>query len=60
MIYKNGKEITAIFIVGRTISAVYKGTVLVWEAINSCFGKGFWINEKSWSNEDGWKNKIKF
>lgn len=60
MIYINEKEITAIFIARCTISTVYKGTVLVWEAINSCFGKGFWINEKSWSNEDGWKNKIKF
>ncbi|WP_303071489.1 MFS transporter [Bacteroides nordii] len=55
MIYKNGKEITGIIKGGRAITAVYKGAKLVWEAINSCFGKGFWINSKGWSNKDGWK-----
>lgn len=55
MIYKNGKEITSIHIGGKAVTAVYKGAKLVWEAINSCFGKGFWINKKSWNNKDGWK-----
>ena len=56
MIYKDGKEISGIFVSGKVITAVYKGGVLVWEAVNSCFGKGFWIGEKPWSNEDAWKN----
>lgn len=57
MIYKDGKDITGVYVAGRVITAVYKGAVLVWEAINSCFGKGFWNNEKPWINEEGWKNK---
>lgn len=57
MIYNNGKEITAIYRGGKTINAVYKGTQLVWQAVRSCFGKGFWNNVKPWSNQDGWKNK---
>lgn len=56
MIYKDGKEISGIFVSSKVITAVYKGGVLVWEAIKSCFGKGFWIGEKPWSNEDAWKN----
>lgn len=28
----------------------------VWEFIRSCFGRGFWANEKPWNNADGWKN----
>ncbi|MCS3176964.1 MFS transporter [Candidatus Bacteroides intestinigallinarum] len=57
MIYKNGKEVTSIFKENRPIAIVYKGSRLVWEAINSCFGKGFWVNVKPWNNNEGWKNK---
>ena len=57
MIYKNGKEVTGIHKGGHVITIVYKGTVLVWEAVRSCFGKGLWVNDKPWSNKDGWKNK---
>lgn len=56
MIYKDGKETAYIFKGDKAIAEVYKGAVLVWQAIRSCFGKGFWINDKPWNNEDGWKN----
>ena len=55
-IFIKGKEVTAVNIGERAIAAVYKGTRLVWEAIRSCFGKGFWVNEYSWDNEDSWRN----
>lgn len=55
-IFKKDKEITSINYGARAIAAIYNGTVLIWEAIRSCFGKGFWVNESSWNNEDGWKN----
>lgn len=57
MIYKDGKEIVSIIKNSRTISAVYKGSKLVWQAICSCFGSGFWVNAKPWLNNEGWKNK---
>lgn len=57
MIYKDGKEITAIFLGGKVISSVYQGTKLVWQAIRSCFGSGFWVNTKPWLSNEGWKNK---
>lgn len=57
MIYKGGKEISGIYIANRAITAMYKGSLLVWEAIKSCFGKGFWINGKPWNNQNGWRNK---
>jgi len=56
MLYVVNKEITQIFKGSKNIIAVFKGDKLVWEAINSCFGKGYWINLKPWNNEDGWKN----
>lgn len=56
MIYKDGKEVTAVYIAGRAIAAIRKGTLLVWEAITSCFGKGSWDNDQPWDNEDGWSN----
>lgn len=39
-------------------SVYYKvdGTVrIVWQAIRSCFGAGYWLNDKPWLNDDGWK-----
>lgn len=55
MIFKNGKEITSIHIRGKAVTAVYKGAKLVWEAINSCFGKGYWQGDKPWNGDDAWK-----
>lgn len=55
-IYINNKEISGVHIRNKAITAIYKGTVLVWEAIKSCFGKGYWINRYGWSNKDGWRN----
>lgn len=55
-IFIAGKEITAVNVYGRAITAIYAGTRLVWQAIRSCFGSGWWVNEKPWLNEEGWKN----
>jgi len=56
MITKNNIELTARYYGLKTISAVYRGTRLIWEAINSCFGSGYWVREKAWSNTDSWRN----
>lgn len=55
MIRLNGREITAIRLGSNVISAVYKGSVLIWQAIRSCFGSGRWVNEKPWIGKEGWK-----
>ena len=39
-----------------SVTEVYRGLNLVWSAIRSCFGTGFWVNEKPWLNIEGWKN----
>lgn len=31
----------------------------VFEAISSCFGLGYWRNEKGWLNQEGWRNNKK-
>lgn len=56
MIYKGAKEVSAIYYGRRIIAEVYKGATLIWQAIRSCFGNGFWINEKPYDNIEGWKN----
>jgi hypothetical protein len=55
-IFKKDKEVTAIYIGKKAISAVYRGAKLVWEAIRSCFGNGYWVNSLPWDNADSWKN----
>jgi len=56
MIYKGGKEVASIYKGNKAIAEIYKGAVLVWQAVKSCFGKGFWRNDKPYGNTDGWKN----
>ena len=58
MITKNHLTMQARYYGTKTISAVYYGAKLVWEAITSCFGSGRWLNERVWKNTDGWKNSI--
>lgn len=40
----------------RAIAFIAKGARVVWQAVRSCFGAGFWRNEKPWDNNEGWKN----
>ena len=28
------------------------------EIVNSCFGSGYWVNEKPWLNNEGWNNNV--
>lgn len=61
MIEKNGREIIDIHHNGHNIIQVWRYIAnawrIVWEAIRSCFSRGFWINEQPWNNADGWKNE---
>jgi len=62
MIYHNGNqelsERMRMVHKGRwnVVTEVYRGAQLVWTAIRSCFGAGFWVNDKPWLNSEGWKN----
>lgn len=56
MIYLNEKEISIIEYGGKVLSYVYRKGKMVWQAIKSCFGAGFWTNEKAWINEEPYKN----
>lgn len=55
MLHKGDKEITGVYIGRRAVTAVYVGARLVWSAISSCFGNGFWRGDKPWSRTDGWR-----
>lgn len=57
---KQPKQVTSIY-KGTTegpkvVAAVYQGLKLLWQFIKSCFGRGYWINDKMWSNTDAWAN----
>lgn len=56
MLYVNGKEISLIHYGKVAISSVMKGSRLVWQAVRSCFGAGFWSDEKPWIDEEGWRD----
>lgn len=55
-LYVDDKQITTIYKGNRHIAAIYQGARLIWQYIRSCFGRGYWINDKPWSDTDGWKN----
>lgn len=56
MIKYNDIDISLIYFGNIAISAVYYGANVVWQAVRSCFGKGYWIKEKPWKKDDSWKN----
>ena len=56
MIYKNNKNTVGVYQGDKVISAVYKGSRLVWQAVRSCYGRGIWIQDKPWINGDTWKD----
>lgn len=62
MLVRKGKETTQIHRNGRDTMEVwrYAGGVWrsVWQAIRSCFGRGFWSNSKCWKNTDKWHNGL--
>ena len=67
MIYVPGTKIPitgAYAIVGarmRELSAIYRSDAngnlrLIYEAVRSCYGKGYWIPENPWLDDDKWKD----
>lgn len=57
MITKNKKEVIQINKNKNNYIEIYLGKLLIWKIIRSCFGNGYWINDKPWINTDVWKNK---
>ena len=55
-ITRGGKTLTARYRGVKKILIVYRGLKVVWQAITSCFGAGYWRNDYPWKNEDPWKN----
>lgn len=49
------QDIVKIKAFGFLSSNVYKGTKLIWQAIRSCFGAGYWRGDKPWFGTDAWK-----
>ena len=56
MIKINNKDITGVYGNNKKISVIYKSGKIIWQAIRSCFGNGFYRNTKGWINDEGWKN----
>ena len=62
MITKSKKEIVEIVHGAVPLTEVRRGRILVWQAaqededVRSCFGSGYWINDKPWLNDDAWVN----
>lgn len=57
MITKNKTEITSVFVKKTPIQAIHRFGITLWQAVRSCFGSGFWVNEKPWINDEAWKNE---
>ncbi len=55
MLKSGEKEITSLYIGKRAISSVYVGMRLVWAAVRSCFGCGYWKSDSPWNRSDGWR-----
>ena len=38
------------------VMEIRRGLQLVWAAVRSCFGRGYWIQDKPWLDNDTWKD----
>jgi len=56
MIINGGRQIMDIYHGTTPLVEMYYGKYLIWTTIRSCYGNGYWINDRPWLNEDGWKN----
>lgn len=53
-----GKDkVDGMYIGKQAVDQLYYGAILIYQTIRSCFGRGFWINNKAWINKDSWRNK---
>lgn len=55
MIINNGKEIVQVNKSGKIITRIVRDGKALYDYIRSCFGRGFWVNDRPWSNKDGFK-----
>lgn len=55
MLIYNNKEISVIFYKDKPIQSVYHLGRLVWQSVRSCFGGGYWRNDKPWMSKEPWK-----
>lgn len=39
-----------------TVQGIYRRGAALYQAIQSCFGSGVWINDKAWVNDEAWKS----
>lgn len=52
-----GKDKVGHSYVGKeAVQAIYYGATLIWQALRSCFGKGYWRNNMPWINKESWRN----
>jgi hypothetical protein len=56
MIKKGGKEIIAFYFGRKPLLEMYVGKRIIWQAIRSCFGMGYWVPDSPWTNDDAWRN----
>ena len=56
MINIGRKDVSQVTAWDKTVTKIYAGGKLVWEAIRSCFGSGAWLKERPWTNDNAWKN----
>lgn len=56
MIRRNFKDLFSRYIGQKKVLEIRRGVNIIWQAITSCFGAGFWRNDYPWKNDDCWKN----
>lgn len=57
MIHAEGKSVESMMLEGRMVSSIMADGKIIWQAIRSCFGSGYWRGNKPWIGKDGWKGK---
>lgn len=43
-------------IFGKVVTMIATQGKIIWQAVRSCFGKGYWRDDKPWDDNEGWKD----
>lgn len=55
MLTLSSRRVGRLVMEGRIVQTLRLGTLKIYEAVRSCFGRGYWIGSKPWIGKDKWK-----
>lgn len=57
MLWIGNKRVAKLWMGDRPVALLYRGAVIIWEAISNCIAGGWWQHGHGWQHGIGWREK---